>query len=591
MYVGSEAFQTANARKVQRHKVFGTVGDDAFDESNILAGSLTITRQICDSSDFKLGGVFISTLRITFLKNFIVTADTWRDRDIFITIQLRVTDIPEAYEGFQMGVFTVASANSVADGIEVVAYDYMAKFDKLIPDGYQPNGKPYTILQQICSRCGVAFGNTSLEIEALPNGNTTIALWPENDCRSYRDVLFWIAQTLGGYCTIDTTGHLILNSYKNIMEDGDPVPELPFDYRCSGGKISDYKTAWRGIYIKDMQTGENNYVGLSTPGPIFDCGANPFVQYGTAGTLATMSHNIFESIAVHLRPFDMSIMSMPIWFPGDPIKLTGGIATGYDQKTIVHYVEWNSANGTKIQCFGANPRLNGTKANASANAASKSTSMNGITYKRYYNTDLINVGSSEAKVCDIYFSAEKDTDIDVTHEILLSSVLAEGKTSMTVDAVYYLDGVELTRRPIETYTDSARHILTLNHSLGVDQGNHRWEVYLTCANGNVSIPSEYALSILKGQGLTKGDAWNGVLILADEISYVPSVIPFFDLSENVDVTVYDPAKISGTESIGYYQLDNVFVSQTDSVVITMGYREDICFCGENYYMGTEGVLL
>ena len=592
MYVGTAEFQTANARSVQKHIVYGTVGEDSFDETNILAGSLSVTRQICDSSDFKLGGVFISTLKLTFLRNFRVTAETWRDKPIYIAVQLRVSDVPETYEGFQMGLFTVASAISVADGIEVIAYDYMAKFDKLLPDVYAPSGKPFTIVSQICARCGVAFGNTQAQIEALPNGNKTIALWSENDCRTYRDVLFWLAQTLGGFCYIDTTGHLRINSYKTIMDDPTPAPELPYDERCTGGQVSDYRTAWHGIYIRDMETGENNYVGPNSPGPVYDCGANPFMQYGTALTFLEMAHNVLDSVSVHLRPFNVSIMSMPIWFPGDPISLTGGIATNYEQKTIVHYVEWNPSTGTKLACFGSNPRLNGTKANATANAASKSSTANETIYARYENDTAVTVGSSPVKIVDILFSANKPADVEIWHEFQLETNPDPGE-KLEIEATYYMDLVEIDRKPVETWDDAAKHLLDLHYMTRVpDAGSHEWSVYLTATNGTALIKKNGALAVLKGQGLAKQDAWDGVIVLDDTITSFSLVAGFITINDSVvvDVRALDH-RLQLTDSPASLGSIVTFNGVTENCAVTLGYADFINFMGENYYMGTEGVLL
>ena len=216
--------------------------------------------------------------------------------------------------------------------------------------------------------------------------------------------------------------------------------------------------------------------------------------------------------------------------------------------------------------------------------------MNGISYKRYSNPNEITVTGSEAKVCDIYFTAEKVTDVEMWHEVLLETSLTD--PSMTIEAVYYLDGIELSRRPIETYTDSADHILTLNYCIGVDEGNHRWEVYLTATGGTATLDAEDGISVLKGQGLAKGDVWDGVIILADEVAYVYAVNTLLGLTTSLNVDGQIPNSTEGmSDNVGYVDPDNVLYTISENLVVTLITGDHINRMGENYYMGTEGVLL
>ena len=73
MYSGSAAFQTANQAAIQKHKLRGYIGLIAFDDSNILSGSISLERKNADESDIQIGAVFIGSLSMTFLKNTPIT--------------------------------------------------------------------------------------------------------------------------------------------------------------------------------------------------------------------------------------------------------------------------------------------------------------------------------------------------------------------------------------------------------------------------------------------------------------------------------------------------------------------------------------
>ena len=588
MYVGSEAFRAVNAQPIQKQRITGAVGAEAFGPSDILAGSVTITNQCSDASDYTLGGVFVGQLSVTFLRGFGIAIETWQGKEIVVNFGLCIDEDNDTWEEFPLGHFFVYEANSVAEGIEVKAYDAMANFDKVAT--WQPVGTLYQVLTKLCQRCNVPLGMTQLEIEALPNGLVNYGLWPENDCSTYRDLLYWVAVTVGGFATINRDGELVVKSFQQIMSSVVTTPTLPWDKRCTGARVSDYRTYYRGLYLTDAKTDEVKFYGALSGGPVYDMGKNPFIQYGTQTTKDNMARAVLQSLQVRLRPFEAQIMSAPIWELGDIISMTGGLATGYESRTVVHSWTYSSGQGTKIACFGSNPALTNVSKDKAASAASKSASMNGISYKRYANPNEITVMGAEEKVCDIYFTAEKETDVEVWHELLLETSLVD--PSMTVEAVYYLDGVELTRRPIETYTDSADHILTLNYCMGVDEGNHRWEVYLTATGGTVTLDAEDAISVLKGQGLVKGDTWDGVIILADEVAFVYAPLIFAGVSALCDASL--PPHIGSTElsaNVGPWTGDFVMYELNENVVVTLVLGDQFAHCGEYLYCGMESVLL
>lgn len=591
MYVGSEAFQEVNNRPIQKQRITGTVGEQAFGPSDVLAGSVTVTNQCSDSSDYTLGGVYVGQLSMTFLRGFNIPAGDWQGKEIEIIFGLCIDEDADTWEEFPLGHFFVYEANSVAEGIEVKGYDAMVNFDKVAT--WQPVGTLYQVLNKLCQRCNVALGMTQLEVEALPNGTQNYGLWPENDCTTYRDLLYWIAVTVGGFATINRDGELVLMSFKRIMDSVAPTPTLPWDKRCTGARVSDYRTYYRGLYLTDAKTDEVKFYGSLSGGPVYDMGKNPFIQYGTQTTKDNMANAILGSLQVRLRPFEAQIMSAPIWELGDIISMTGGLATGYESRTVVHSWTYSSGQGVKIACFGSNPALaQASTEDKAASAASRSAAMNGISYKRYTNANEITVMGAEEKVCDIYFTAEKETDVEVWHELLLETLLVD--PSMTVEAVYYLDGVELTRRPIETYTDSADHILTLNYCMGVDEGNHRWEVYLTATGGTVTLDAEDAISVLKGQGLVKGDTWDGVIILADEVPYFHIGADFGGVTETLNIP--DDGNIQNdtselSDNFNEDGLDMVFYVLNDNVVVTLVLGDQFAHCGEYLYCGMESVLL
>lgn len=46
------------------------------------------------------------------------------------------------------------------------------------------------------------------EVESMPNGSEVLSIYAENDIETYRDVLFYIGQVLGGFFCINREGKL-----------------------------------------------------------------------------------------------------------------------------------------------------------------------------------------------------------------------------------------------------------------------------------------------------------------------------------------------------------------------------------------------
>ena len=75
-------------------------------------------------------------------------------------------------------------------------------------NGFETIGTAYGMMALCSTACGVELAQTQAEIEALPNGSELLSIYPENDIETYRDVLYFTAQVLGGFFCINRAGKL-----------------------------------------------------------------------------------------------------------------------------------------------------------------------------------------------------------------------------------------------------------------------------------------------------------------------------------------------------------------------------------------------
>lgn len=548
MYQGSAAFITANDKSIQKHRVRGSIDNIPFTGSNILAGSMTITNQCSDNTDMKIGAVFVGKLTMTFLKNLSVTPTSWKGRKISIVFGLCINEESNTYEEFDVGQYYVSEANITADGVSVVAYDAMSNFDQKLPTDFIASGYFGDIVRSICSTCDVSFGMTDQECRALPNGDVLLGSYTPNDCVTYRDLLYWLSQTVGGFATINRLGKLVFRTYSGRSAAAVTIGPSK---RVQGASFSDFETNF-GSCVFENADGTSQRIGAMGVGATYFIGMNPFVQYGTPEARTLLRTNIFDVVySLEFTPFRVELMSAPVFELGDVISFTGGIIDGTPKKGIVQSVTWQMNKGMILSGFGQNPALQNVQSAAekSSAASRKSEQVSEIIYRDYVNLVPISVTSDPVKVVDIYFTTNKVTDVEMWHEIQLQTLRSSGSDQMTVQAVYTMDNIEIARKPIETFDDDAFHLLDLHYYTPVEEiGSHRWEVFLVASGGTAAIRANDAIAVLKGQGLSKADGWTGVIILEDDITppFMEMSVPGMSDSANVFLIENDTITVSDT---------------------------------------------
>ena len=570
MYIGTNAFQAANARSIQKHRVRGLIDDIPFTTANILAGSLTVSGQCSEDSDFKIGAVYVGQLSVTFLRNLSVTPTSWFGRKIQIWFGLCIDEINDIYEEFKVGEWFVSEAEINADGVSVTAYDAMNRFDRDFPSDFLASGNVGDIAKAICNICGVNFGMTDQQAAALPNGSQTIGLYTPNDCKNFRDILFWLSNTIGGFATIDMTGSLVLRTYNNRST---ALLDIGPSKRVSGASFSDFTTDFESVVFENADGTAERYGNMGDDRGYYN-GFNPFVEYGSFDARRQLRGTIADIIRrIEFTPFSVSLMSAPIYELGDVLEFHGGIIAGHNKKGIVQSIDWTLNNGLTIMGFGANPALQDVMTDREeADAAGRRSDQNSeIIYRDYTNLVPISITDEPTKVVDIYFTTSKETDVEVWHEIQLETALTEGSSNMTVQAVYYLDSIEIARKPIETFGDNGFHILDLHYFSHIDNvGSHRWEVMLEASGGTAAIRSNDAIAVLKGQGLSKADGWTGVIILEDEIAEPVMSMDPVGISDSVNISMIE----RGSEFFVDIGVSDSFVLPTMSMSIT-GMTDDV----------------
>lgn len=263
MYNVSDAYKAACLEPFHTIRLTGTIGSTSFTDANVVDGSFHLSNQCTDTSDIVLGSVFMGQLEATFT-GINIAYTNWIGKDITPTLSVKVGE--NAWESVPLGVFRVMEAKHTAEGVMVTAYDNMRKFDRKIKKAHFKNVEAnlHTFVTIICSDCHITFGMTQEEFFELPNSSETTFVFGytnatkkySNDIETYRDLLFYVAQTLGCFATIDRNGYLVFRKYKSNVSE-----TISDRQRLSGAQFADYITNYTGIYVTNMKDDTEDYYG------------------------------------------------------------------------------------------------------------------------------------------------------------------------------------------------------------------------------------------------------------------------------------------------------------------------------------------
>ena len=261
MYPVSDGFLRAVKSNTRKYYWTGTIVTRGgmtyeFGAKEIVKGSGYISRQCCGSTEIELGTVYAAEMGITLLSDI----DRYTLEDAQVTLVFHLVLADGSVEDVPMGVFEVSEANRLAKCLELKAYDFMLRFDKSF-NGFETVGTAYDFIALCCKRCKVEFANKRAEIDAMPNSGVTLSVYTENDIETCRDVLFYVAQVLGGFFIINREGKLELRKYGK-----DPVMKVEQRHRFFSS-FSDFITRYTAVSSTNKQTQIAEYYALD-PGDV-----------------------------------------------------------------------------------------------------------------------------------------------------------------------------------------------------------------------------------------------------------------------------------------------------------------------------------
>ena len=559
MYPVSEAFLRAVQENTRRYYWTGRITTKGgavypFGYEDIVKGSGYISAQCCGSAEIELGTVYAAEMGVTLFSQ--VDRYVLDGAKVELFYHLRVEG--GGFEEVPMGIFEVSEANRTAHCLELKAYDYMLRFEKSF-NGFESVGNAWAFLELCCKACGVEMQNTRAEIEGMPNGRELLSVYPENDIGTYRDVLFFVGQVLGGFFCINRRGRLELRKY-----GAEPVLEVQGRHRFSSS-FSDFITRYTAVSSTNLRTQTAEYYGLEVDdGLTMNLGVNPLLQFGLEETRRQLCGNILADLAaVNYVPFDSSTIGNPALDLGDVLTFTGGQADG-EQMTCITSFHCRIGGRQSLKCVGKNPRLAQAKSKNDKNISGLLNQIEAgkVGIHTFTNASAYVVAEDRVRVISIEFAAKEETHVqffgqavvdvraaqverracasgsivvpipagtgggtdggtggsteDVTVEVELPVIWTEDGKAVVFVTYELNDSEILVHRPVETW-GSGRHILSLYYPIDglVPNITNTFNVYLRMEGGTGKIETGGCIASISGQGMAAAAAWDGTVTVEE----------------------------------------------------------------------------
>jgi len=271
-----------------------------------------------------------------------------------------------------------------------------------------------------CKRCKVEFANKRAEIDAMPNGGVTLSVYTENDIETCRDMLFYVAQVLGGFFIINREGKLELRKYGK-----DPVMKVEQRHRFSSS-FSDFITRYTAVSSTNKQTQIAEYYAQDPDnGLTMNLGVNPLLQFGLEETREMLCRNILADLSViRYVPFDSDTIGNPALDPGDVLTFAGGQADE-EQITCITSIRQKIGGKQSLKCVGKNPRLAQAKSRNDKNISGllnqieDNAKTGKIGIHTFTNASAHEIGQTKVKLVSIQFASSEENHMQFFAQVVV----------------------------------------------------------------------------------------------------------------------------------------------------------------------------
>lgn len=360
MYGVTERYSANIAKNVTFTAISGTItttDGTSFEitDQNIREGSLSINSRINSNGEFRAGGVCADELSMSLL-NYGDVARSLDGAEVVLEYRLYTDSGFAEYDGVPLGIFIVdgSTIKRQADTVSFKAYDRLVLFDR---STWETANTLYSLISSACGACGVPFGMTQAEFEALPNGGLTVPV-DTSRVQTQRDLLMYAGILTNSFAKINRAGELVFIQLACTQDDKGmvvPVRELQGNIRFST-EFSDSTARVTAFIMNRNGARLSSRNKITSPGS--DCltlewTENPLLSSMTDGEVRDVLTAAVSAIYRCInRAYKADFSGDPALDVGDYVRLRGGqidTKRGYGTGMITSQT-WRYRGKHTIQC-------------------------------------------------------------------------------------------------------------------------------------------------------------------------------------------------------------------------------------------------
>lgn len=490
------------------------ISDDEFS-----GGTVKIEKKSVSGSSFDIGECYINNATITIIDKENKYSENFNNAELSLFFGVKNASL-KLDEEIQLGKFIIPTDTTIRKiaSIQLVGDSMLSKFD-VSTNGVATSGKPYALVSWCCDICGVELALTEAEFNALSkNTSYTFYISEDSAIETYRDIIMYVSQIIGGFATDTNDGKLTFKTY-NVSNS---------TFNINNDTIASSKLGDSSYKLDGMTIQYNNKVlyihGDSNSVYTLDLESNPLFDKLDEELVVTICNNIWLNLS------DLTFRGFDFQYNGNPAIECGDILSNDVRgfSSFITSLSWVYHGKSSVVGAALDKRTK-TKSQSVKKAAStggSGGSSNELSIIRYINTEEFKLNTLETKVLQEYFNVPANVAPLFSFVMITKNELT-GLISLRI--VY--DNVEVLLKP-RYQCSLGYHTLSFTKSL--DQTDvdmlHSLSIYATfkedsgqsiealtpCLVGAYDIEAN-----IMGCKLSSGKPeWTGRYELTDEVSLV-----------------------------------------------------------------------
>lgn len=438
-------------------------------DAELSGGSIKLSKKSVSGSTFDIGECYINEVSLTIIDKTNKFSGSFDNAEMSVFFGVKNDELG-LDEEVQLGKFIIPPDTTIRKitAIQLVGDSFLSKLD-LPLNGVSTSGKLFDLVSWCCDACGIEFALTEDEFNALsPNTSYTYYINADSAIESYRDVIMYISQIIGGFATDTNDGKLTFKVYSlsndvfNINNDTIASSKLgDSDFKLNGLSL---KFGDKIIYVE----------GDFNSDYLLELDSNPLLDLLTEDVVTVVLNNIWSQVK------DIPFKSFDFQYNGNPALECGDILNN-DVRGIHSFItslSWTYHGKSSVVGASLDKRVKTQSQSvkkASMSGGSGGSSSNELSILRYINTEDYKLSRLSSKIVQMYFILPSGVSPLLTFTMVVKTELT-GLVSLQI--IY--DNVEMIYKP-RNHMDLGYHTFSFTKSLDASDSEmlHSLSIYAT----------------------------------------------------------------------------------------------------------------